>query len=66
MYKVFTRNWWKENPAWPGGLEPDATARWHTIHTRIKTEEEARRLCHLWNSTHNPGRLSRKAEYTET
>lgn len=66
MYTVFVRNWWKENPNWPDGLEPDPTARKHTIAKRIKTEEEARAIAQEYNRTHNPGRLSRKAEYTET
>jgi len=63
-YKIFTRTWWKNNPSWPNGLEPGAGRR-HTLHKRIETEEESRRICKQWNATHEPGRLSRKAEYEE-
>lgn len=65
MYKVFTRTWWVNNPNWPNGLEPGA-GRKTTIAKNVKTEEEARAICQRYNSTHNPGRLSRKAEYEET
>jgi hypothetical protein len=65
MYKVFVRNWWKNNPKWPNGLEPDGGARKTTI-GKVRTEEDARIMCKAYNTTHKPGRLSRKAEYTET
>lgn len=61
-YRVFVRDWWKPNPAWPNGLEPDGGARKTTI-GRGMTEEEARVLCERYARTHKPGRLSRKAEY---
>lgn len=66
MYKVFVRNWWKvtEDPAWPNGLEPDPTATKYSL-GQVPSEHEARALCHQYNSTHAPGRLSRKAEYEE-
>jgi len=64
MYRVFTRTWWRENPEWPNGLEPQP-GRKYTIRS-VKTEEEARKICHEWNQNHKPGRLSRKAEYEET
>jgi hypothetical protein len=66
MYKVFVRNWWKNNPSWPEGLEPDPRARKYTIADRIDTEEEAREIAQEYNRTHKPGRLSRKAEYMRT
>ena len=63
MYKVFVRNWWRmEN----GQRVPDPGARKHTLHTGIDTEEEAREICQEYNETHEPGILSRKAEYTRT
>jgi hypothetical protein len=62
MYYVFTRNWWRDNPSWPDGLEP-CPGRRHTIHKGIESEEEAQKICREWNATHKPGRLSRKAEY---
>jgi hypothetical protein len=64
-YKVFTRKWWKDNPSWPNGLEPDSTAKKTTLYTGVETEAEARALCREWNNEHKPGRYSRKAEYTE-
>lgn len=63
IYTVFVRNWWKVNKNWPGGLEPDPRAR-KTVLRRNLTEEEARQACKEYNNSHNPGKLSRKAEYT--
>ena len=63
-YKVFVRNWWKSNPSWPDGREPGAGKK-TTIARRVPTEEEARDICRVYNATHEPGRLSRKAEYQE-
>ena len=54
-YRVFVRNWWKRNPTWPGGLEPDPRARKTTLATRC-TEEEALARCEEYAR-------SRKAEY---
>jgi hypothetical protein len=62
-YRVFVRNWWKENKDWPNGLEPDSTARKTYISDRIETEDQAREVAQEYNKTHNPGRLSRKAEF---
>jgi hypothetical protein len=64
-YSVFVRNWWRENPSWPNGLEPDPRARKYTLAKGIPTEEEAREMCREYQKTHKPGRLSRKAEYQE-
>ena len=61
-YKVFTRTWWKNNPDWPNGLEPHAGRK--TTIAPANSEEEARGICKRWNESHDPGRLSRKAEYT--
>lgn len=63
MYQVYVSNWWKENPGWPNGLEPDGTDK-HTL-KRVSTEAEAQAICTEYNATHEPGRLSRKAEYQE-
>ena len=60
-YKVFTRTWWRSNPAWPGGREP-SPGRKHT-HARNLTYDEARAYCQRWNATHKPGPLSRKCEF---
>jgi len=53
-YRVFTRTWWRENPTWPNGLEPDATGRKTTL-ARGCTEEEARAIARQYNETHEPG-----------
>jgi hypothetical protein len=63
-YRVFVRNWWRVNPKWPGGLEPDPGARKTTLARRL-TEEEAQAMCQKYAATHKPGRLSRKAEYEQ-
>lgn len=63
MYYVFVRNWWKKNPSWPNGLEPDPCAQKYTITSGIETEEEAREIAQEYNRTHEPGKLSRKAEF---
>jgi hypothetical protein len=63
-YQVFTRNWWKLNPEWPRGIEPDGGARKSNLQ-KVATEREARAICADWNMTHRPGKLSRKAEYEE-
>jgi hypothetical protein len=60
LYTVFSRNWWQDNPAWPGGLEPHPGVR-HIIATGC-TYSEARRRREAYRATHEPGRYSRKAE----
>ncbi len=64
MYRTFTRTWWRHNPSYPNGLEPCA-GRQYTHRRNIRTEADARAICQEWNTTHKPGRLSRKMEYTE-
>jgi hypothetical protein len=64
MYYVFTRTWWKRNPDWPGGREPGA-GRKTTLARNVPTETEARAICKRYNDSHDPGFLSRKAEYQE-
>ena len=63
MYRVFVRNWWKNNPNRPNGLEPGPGRK--TTLDWVYTEQEARQMCKEYNDTHDPGRLSRKAEYME-
>lgn len=63
LYNVFVRNWWRENPKWPGGLEPHAGRRYYLA--RGVTRKEAYDMCQEYNRTHNPGRYSRKAEFEE-
>lgn len=62
-YNVFTRNWWKRNPAWPGGREPHPGRKKYI--RRGVSLAEARGVCELYNSVHKPGFLSRKAEFEE-
>ena len=66
-YKVFVRNWWKWETDRFGmkRLVPDSRARKTTLVKRVETEKEAREICKKYNDSHNPGSLSRKAEYTE-
>jgi hypothetical protein len=66
MFTVFVRTWWKKNPEWPGGREPDSYGTRTIIAHRVKTEEEARTIARQYNATHAPGPLSRKAEFEET
>lgn len=61
MYNVFVRDWWKDNPGWPNGLEPCAGPK--TYKLRNVSESEARAYCKQYNANHKPGRYSRKAEY---
>ena len=60
MYHVFTRTWWIDNPAWPNGLEPHMGRK--TTLARTEDFAEAREIADQYNTTHDPGRLSRKAE----
>jgi len=62
-YNVFHRTWWTRNPAWPGGKEPGAGKR-HYIRKHV-TYADARAICQQYNSTHEPGFLSDKAEFEE-
>lgn len=63
-YTVFTRTWWRENPDYPEGLEPHLGRK--KFLAGADTAEEARKIAQEWNRNNNPGRLSRKAEFTET
>ena len=58
-FTVFVRNWWR----WENGVRvPAPGARKVTLATRC-TYEEAVRICKAYNGSHNPGPLSRKAEF---
>lgn len=63
-YRVFVRNWWRlsNGPHSWEGREPAPGARKTTLARRC-TEAEARRIAQQYNATHEPGKLSRKAEY---
>lgn len=67
-FHVFHRTWWREadpnDPAdrgYPNGLVPSPGKK-HTI-ARVDSEEEALEICRKYRETHDPGRLSDKAEY---
>ena len=62
-YNVFVRNWYRRNPAWPGGREPGAGPKRYL--RRSVTYDDARAICREYNDSHNPGLLSRKAEFEE-
>ena len=66
MYSVFVRDWWKDNPAWPNGLEPAGDSPKRYLARDVATVEEARKLAKEYNTKHKPGRYSRKAEFEET
>ena len=61
MYKVFTRTFWKANDNWPNGLEPHLGRK--TLLALVSTRKQAIEECENYNTTHKPGRLSRKAEF---
>ena len=62
-YRVFTRTWWKDNPSWPGGLEPHLGRK--TTLAQVGTLREAQEIAKEYNDAHDPGRYSRKAEIME-
>ena len=62
-YHVFNRVWWKRNAEWPEGREPHAGRK--TTMGYYGSEAEARAACKEYNDSHDPGPMSRKAEYEE-
>ena len=62
-YKVFTRTWWRANDAWPDGKEPHPGRK--TTLERNCTYAEAQETAQAYNRKHNPGKMSRKAEFEE-
>jgi len=66
-FKVFTRTWWRDNPDYPGGLEPHMGPK-RTI-GECQTIEHAREMCRQYNATTGQTpenkRLSRKAEWMQ-
>jgi hypothetical protein len=62
MYTIFIRNWYRINKT-TGQLEPDFKGR-KTFLSRCSTEKIARSTCEWYNKNHKPGKLSRKAEYS--
>lgn len=62
IYTVFIRTWWRANNEWPNGLEPHMGRR--KVIARNVTMTEAREICKQYNDNNNPGKYSRKAEFT--
>ena len=60
-YRIFNRHWWRENPDWPNGLEPDAGPK-RTI-CYVDTIEQARETCRRFNAESDPGRYGMKCEF---
>lgn len=63
IYDVFVRTWWRRNRTWPNGLEPHPGVKRYLA--RQVSYDEARALCRTYNASHDPGPLSRKAEFEE-
>lgn len=59
-YQIFKRTWWKENPAWPNGLEPCAGER--TDIEIVDTVGEAISFCKAHNAEVSD-RLGMKYEF---
>lgn len=57
-YNVFVRNWWTRTA---NGRTPGAGRKRYLA--RGVSEDRARQLCQEYNESHNPGFLSRKAEF---
>ena len=65
-YSVFVRDWWrpaeKHDGRWPGGRVPYPGAPKRYI-AHGCTYAEAREIAQEYNATHEPGPMSRKAEF---
>jgi hypothetical protein len=60
-YTVFVRNWYKPGPY--GGRVPGPGRK--TTIARHVTWAQARDICEVYNKNHDPGKYSRKAEFTQ-
>lgn len=65
-YTIFVRNWWKIVTDRYGTKrkEPDTNAR-RTVIGYANSIQEAQDICREYNQAHDPGPLSRKAEFTD-
>ena len=65
-FDVFVRDWWrpadKGEAGWPDGRVPYPGAPKRYM-ARGVNEQEARDLCAKYRAAHEPGLMSRKAEY---
>lgn len=66
LYNVFVRDWWKpaESPGWPNNREPEPNAPREYLAKRV-SYARARAISRAYNDTHDPGPMSRKAEFEE-
>ena len=60
-YTVFVRNWYKRGPN--GTKVPGPGPK--TTLARHLSYSAARDYCEVYNKNHNPGKYSRKAEFTQ-
>ena len=60
-FEVFHRTRWKRDPLHKSARIQGAGKKTHICYA--KSEAEARAVCEKWNSSHEPGFLSRKAEF---
>ena len=58
-YEVFARDWWR----WEKGRLVPYPGAPEEFLGYADTEEQARMACREYNDSHEPGDLSRKAEY---
>lgn len=62
-YATFTRTWWTWRYRTNGTRYRVPGAGPRRYHGRNLTYDEARAMCYQWNTTHDPGPLSRKMEF---
>lgn len=61
-YEVFVRDWWRYEGKTLPRLVPNPGAPEEQLATGL-SYEDALEMCDEYNSTHEPGELSRKAEF---
>jgi len=68
-YRIFRRTWWKENPSYPNGLEPEPGPRHYVRGAVFDDEDKCRKECQRLNReaksslTAEQRRLSLKYEF---
>lgn len=63
VYVIFHRRWWTPNASWPDGREPGASRP--QFIEEVVGLQAARKACHEWGLTHEPGPMSDKAEFQD-
>lgn len=66
LFDVFIRDWWRYEETKYNGkkIVPGPGEKEYIAHGL--TRQEARELCQEYNESHEPGELSRKAEFEES